>query len=244
MGRTLDLESDDARKRIAELVAQGQTGRWLSSVAHDINNCLGAVMAYAELVSLEPSLSQDSSRMLAEIIRAAQKASLLLNHFVDLSRNRPSPARRVFPAKLLEQTLDLRRHDIKKAGATLETDFEQGLDAIAVDLPKMEHAILYVISNAIEAVEKAETRRIRVTLRRSDKALEIAFWNSGAAVPEQDRQRMFEPFFTTKRGPHLGLGLPLAREIARLHGGQLTYSPERGFLLYVPHQNPFTDKTQ
>ena len=59
-------------------------------------------------------------------------------------------------------------------------------------------------------------------------------WNSGEAPPDDQRDVMFEAFATTKNGQHLGLGLWVARNIAREAGGDLAYDAERGFVLTLP----------
>ncbi len=224
----------EAQERLHLVARYAQVGQCVSSVAHDVNNYLGAIMAYAELIGLEESLGADTRRMLDEIIGAVRKASGLMGNLTDVARKDRKDIRIVNPEQLIDRALDIRRYDIKVGGVSLETDYEQGLGAIAIDLPRTQQAIMSLLSNAIEAMENEKTRKIWVSARTFDNMVELSFRDSGQPISESLQDSMFEPFFTTKGGLHLGLGLPAARAVAQQQQGTLTYEPERGFVFRLP----------
>jgi len=225
------------RERAVHLFRSAQIGQCVNSVTHDVNNCLGAIMAYAELVSMDQGLSADSTRMLREVIEAVRKSSALVGNLTDIARQQSSDVRIVGPAQLAERALDLQRYNVKVSGIALETDYEADLAAIAVDLPRIERALVSLLTNAIEALEGGVRGSIRVSAAERDGAVEIVVWDSGPGVAEDVRERVFAPFYTTKEGVHIGLGLTTAREAARLHDGELAYDPERGFVLELPRNS-------
>jgi len=238
----IDLSDAVIRERVARLFRYAQIGQCVNSVTHDVNNYLGAIMAYAELVGLEASISNESRRMLGEIVNAVRRSSTLVGNLTDVARKERPDVRIMLPDQLVERVLDLRRYDIKVINAQIDTCYEEGISSIAIDLPKMEQALIYLVANAIEAVEGCETRRIRLAIHSTEDAVVITFWNSGPTVQEAHRETIFDRFFTTKDGLHLGLGLPISREVAQYHGGTLTYDPETGFVMTIPKRNQLSQE--
>jgi signal transduction histidine kinase len=236
----VEVDPDSARDRSAHIYRFAQIGRCVSSVTHDVNNYLGAIMAYAELVAMDGSLSQESRRMLDEVIGAVRKSSTLVNNLTDVARKERPDVRIVDPENLIERVLDLRRYDMKVGHLTLVTEYAPDLVNITVDLPKMQLAFMYLISNAIEALEEEKTKRLEIRVTMEDGALSFFFRDSAPAIPADLCDRIFAPYFTTKGADHLGLGLMLARATVEDHDGQLDYSPKHGFVVRIPIENRFS----
>lgn len=236
----VDLNSEEGRDKLARLFRYAEIGRCINSVTHDVNNYLGAIMAYAELVGLEQGMPSESHRMINEIINAVRRSSDLLNNLTDVARRDRTDVRIVNPAQLVKRAIDLRLYDLKVSQISLTTQFSDDPVTMSVDLPKLQQTLIYLINNAIEALEQATDRRLIVGTAQVREGLEISVWNSGEPFEDACKQRMFEPFFTTKNDGHLGLGLFVAQQTALLHDGDLTYDAERGFVLYLPRENSFT----
>lgn len=239
-GVDVEVEPDSARDRSARIYRFAQIGRCVSSVTHDVNNYLGAIMAYAELVAMDSSLSQESRRMLDEVIGAVRKSSTLVNNLTDVARKERPDVRIVDPENLMERVLDLRRYDMKVGHLTLVTEYAPDLVNITVDLPKMQLAFMYIISNAIEALEEEKTKRLEIRVAMEDGALSFSFRDSAPEIPADRQDQIFVPYFTTKGSDHLGLGLTLARATVEDHDGELLYSPKHGFVVRIPIENRFS----
>ena len=233
----MDFENALTRQKLAQLFRYAQIGQCVNSVTHDVNNYLGAIMAYAELVGLDKGVSKESNRMLGEIISAVRRSSALVGNLTDIARKERADVRILSPTQIVERVIDLRRYDLKVMNASLETRYDEDLVSIAVDLPKIEQALIYLMANAIEAVEDCQTRLVRIFVTQDEEQMRFIFWDSGPIISEAQREEIFEPFFTTKDGAHLGLGLPVSRDTARFHGGDLTYDPEEGFIMRIPLRN-------
>jgi signal transduction histidine kinase len=231
----VDIHSEEMRESIARLFRAGQVGQCVNSVAHDVNNYLGAVFAYVDLLQLDAALSSESQRMLGQISDAVQKCSTLISSLTSIARKEKPDVCVIDAPRFLEQTVELRRHDFKTDQVSVEVIIDKDIPSLVLDLPRMRLAILYLLTNALEAVQGSAVRRVRVQAHRKGDAVEIVIWNSGPAVPEGDQERMFEPFFTTKGVSHMGLGLTLARETARFHDGDLAYDATRGFVMRLPY---------
>lgn len=237
MARLEDLGAEDRQQRLSRLFRYAQVGRCVNSVTHDVNNYLGAIMAYAELVGLDAGLADDSRRMLNEVVGAVKKSSDLVTALTDIARKEKPDVRVISPVQLMERVLDLRRYEMKVGKVEHETAYDSVEHTLTVDLPKIQLALMYILSNAIEALEEVDDKRIRISLRQAKEGAEFICWDSGLQLPNDVSANLFEPFFTTKSGFHIGLGLTIAREVAQLHDGTLKYSDKEGFVLYLPFEN-------
>ena len=238
------LRSQEERERLEALFRYAQVGRCVNGVTHEINNCLGAIMAYSELLATDGD-NGDNAQMIEEILRGVRRCSDLVTQLTGIARKERPNANIVDMGQTVTRVCALRQYDMRVNRITCEASVKDPGASIIVDGPKIEMALLYLLSNAIECLEDQpeDSRRIRVTVRREAEGVEAAIWNSGPAAPESIREMMFEPFYTTRdNGAHLGLGLHMASAIVDGHGGTLTYCPERGFLMWLPKNNALTDE--
>jgi C4-dicarboxylate-specific signal transduction histidine kinase len=103
---------------------------------------------------------------------------------------------------------------------------------------QISQILLNLLSNAYDAVETQERRRVRITVESDPGRVYIGVADSGPGIPYELRGRIMEPFFTTKGvGQGTGLGLSVSRGLAELHGGDLALDPssqETRFVLALP----------
>lgn len=219
---------------VIEEFKYGQVGRCINGVTHDVNNFLGAILAYAELVSLDPSTAEDSKRMLSDIIEAVRKSSELLSTLTSIARPEKPVTSMVDVVKLVGQTVDLRRYEMRIARIEIEVNSEGEVGLLVVDEPRMIRAMIYLLQNAVEALRESESGKVTVTVRGTADDVAIVVNDTAGPIPESVQALMFDPFHTTKEKGHLGLGLSEARAIVRLHKGDLTYETEKGFCIRLP----------
>ena len=230
------INAGDLLKKAEHLFRYAQVGRCVSSVTHDVNNLLGAILAYAELIGLEESLSEESARMLKEIMNAVRRSSTLITNLTDVARKERADIRVVQPFQILERVLSMCQYDLKVSHIECEVDCPEELAAIALDVPKLQRAMMSVVGNAIEHEPDSSGRRVILRGGANGDRLDFSVWNSGTPVPPEDRERIFDPLYTTKGDEHMGLGLTIARQAARLHQGDMFYDPERGFVISLPSE--------
>ena len=232
--KELDPAAPETLERFFELFRYVQAGHCINAVTHDANNYLGAVMAFAELVLLDPGIGEDSRKYLQEMIDAAKKCSHMMNGLSGMTHKRKAGGGIADMAPLIKEALALNAYDFKVAGIHFESDIHEDLPTMMVDAANLKLALSALLVNMQEALTDQKDRQARLCARINDPKLVLEVWNAGPVIPEAIRDRIFEPLFTTKTGPHLGLGLPIARRIAENHDGALEYDPERGFLLTLP----------
>ncbi|MGH7497942.1 MAG: sensor histidine kinase [Gemmatimonadales bacterium] len=121
-------------------------------------------------------------------------------------------------------------HRILRSSVTLDLTsvLSQSLPAITATEEHLEHALLNVLMNAIEACAERQDSRIAVTATAGGGRVVLDFADNGPGLAPEVGSRLFEPFVTTKaRRPMAGLGLAVARELLGRTGGTLEYEPRK-----------------
>jgi two-component system NtrC family sensor kinase len=211
-----------------------QVGTCVNGVTHDINNILGAILAYAELVSLDSGISDESHRMLNEVIKGVDKCGALVTEITAIARKDSDNESAAELGVLVQNILNLRDYSLKIAGIAVDVQIDTPLPSSVMNAPRIQMAILYLLTNAQNALKGESRGLIRIKVGRASEGQELVVWNSAPPIPESHRRSIFEPFTTTREGVHLGLGLHLARGIVEKHQGTLSYDADRGFIIYLP----------
>ena len=209
----------------------------LRGFAHEVKNPLAALRGAAQLLErrvAEPELKGLAALMIGEADRLAALANRLLHH---------DGAPRLAPVNIHAV---LERLDALLAAEPgpppLRHDYDPSLPDIQGDADRLLQLLLNLARNAVEAGARTLAFRTRVEhgVRLGDRALRSALRveviDDGPGVPPALRETLFEPL-VSGRADGTGLGLALAREIAREHGGELRYLPRAGetvFTLYLP----------
>jgi len=220
--------------RLSPVHRASQVGECVSSVAHDVNNHLGAILAYSELVQQGASLNDEARRMIGNVIKSVQKCSGLISTLTTIARREKPDVNIIALHDFLDQALDLKRHEFRVAHVALELNCPTDMPSLIVDRPKIIMALLYLLTNALEAVGGVEKSRVTVTAGVAGESVEIVVKDTGPIISQSVRDKMYDPFYSTKGEPHLGLGLTLARDAAQFHGGDLSYDDQRGFVVTLP----------
>jgi C4-dicarboxylate-specific signal transduction histidine kinase len=204
----------------------GQVSRWL---IHELRNPTQALTLVTELMSGEPDSGGDATRRSVEDATTQLTRALEL---LDRALRAPSRGSDRGPVSLA----DILRHlgSLHRAHrSSIELDLGP---ALAVRLPAvigvedhLEHALLNLTMNALEAYGDQRHGRISVGAELDGARVTLRITDDGPSVPETIRDRLFEPFTTTKpEAPSAGLGLPVARLLLGWHGGNVRYLPNDG----------------
>jgi len=229
-----ESDNDIPLEALAEAYRFGEVGRCVNSVTHDANNSLGVILAYSELVGMEPNVSIEAQRMLGEIAAATRRTSDQLSWLTEVARPAPSGKSAARASTIVERAVALRHYEAKHHGVELTVDVPDDLPEISVEIPAIERALIYVLANALDAVADCDEKRVSITASTGDGMVLIHVRDSAGALAESVVNRMFEPYFTTKGGDHLGFGLYVARFSAEANGGTLSYAADLGFCFALP----------
>jgi signal transduction histidine kinase len=238
-GLIVALLVQSRRRRRAELAAQRQraklahasrlnaVGQLTASIAHEINQPLGAILANAEAAEMfleaEPPQLDRVKQILADIGHEDRRASEVIHHVRSLLRKAPPEMRTLALNDVAREVLDLVGGDARRRGVVLQAELDAALPPIRGDRVLLQQALLNLVLNGMEAIEQSANgdRRIVVrTVPAGDAAVELVVEDSGPGIPAERLPQLFESFFTTKKDG-MGLGLSIVRSIAEAHGGRI-----------------------
>jgi two-component system, cell cycle sensor histidine kinase and response regulator CckA len=214
---------DPNRDRLKERLMSNQRlvalGHLASGVAHDFNNLITAISAYAELVLEAVGEHEMIAADVREIRRAVARASDLtsqLRHFARRQACRPT----LICANAVIRDIERMLGRLISCGVSIEQRLDPGLPFILADAGQIEQVLVNLVLNARDAMPSGGTITIETSTARAGcdatpVALEpgdyavIAVHDTGHGMDAATMQRIFEPFFTT-RDPSCGLGMGLA----------------------------------
>jgi len=137
----LSWTMDDELDRFVQLHRYAQVGRCVNGVTHDINNYLGAVIAYSELVLADPGLSDESRQMLKKMLEAGTTCAHLIAALTNIARPDQLCATIVDMSKVVQDVLLMRNYSIRNARISLDAFIADDLPPLAGDAPKLQQAM-------------------------------------------------------------------------------------------------------
>lgn len=220
-----DREMRESAARLARAEQLAAVGRLSAKMAHEVRNPLGAINLNAEMlediVRAYPGPANGEAQELVHGIREEIRALAALTDEYLVAARLPKPRPELGSLNALATDLaDFLRPVAARQGVTLDLDLDEALPSAIFDWDLLRQAAHNLVRNAFEALPRGG--RVTISTRLEDKRALLAVGDDGPGVSEEAAGRLFEPFFTTKpRGT--GLGLSIASEIARQHGGALTW---------------------
>ncbi len=208
------------RERLATL------GTITSSVAHELNSPLGAILNSAERLAADPNTSIDatSRRNLLLIEKAALRSKLVIERLLATSHDSASPAASAYPWLVIEDCIELYGKHIELHGITVRVH-KESTRRVAMGSTELSQLVTNLLFNARDAVVdiSEEPRDIVITVRDVGSMVELSVKDSGPGITEQARLRAFDAFYTTKdSGSGTGLGLWICRRLVNEAGGSIS----------------------
>jgi PAS domain S-box-containing protein len=214
----------EAEEKLAQQAALARVGQMAAVVAHEVRNPLAGIKGAVQVLMSRRTPSDSELPVMRDIVGRIDSLSDLINDLMLYARPRPPRLSHIELRPLVSDAVTIVRRDPAAQSIDIVID---GADVSAsVDSELIRATILNLVLNAVQAM--AGRGRIVVTLGQSGNFATIEVRDSGPGIPVDIRNQVFEPFFTTKaRGG--GLGLPIAKRTAELHGGSLAFEcPDGG----------------
>jgi two-component system NtrC family sensor kinase len=199
-------------------------GQLVSGVAHELNNPLAGISAFAQLLLAEKRFPPDQRTAAETIYSEARRASRIVQNLLTFARQHKAEKGPAAINQVLDDTLELRGYELRVRGIDVRREYDEALPDTMGDGHQLQQVFLNLITNAEQAMERAEGRHHRLTVRtrRSGDAIRIEIEDTGSGVPANLLERIFNPFFTTKPTGHgTGLGLSISLGIVREHEGRI-----------------------
>ncbi len=229
-------EEREVTRRLLQAEKMAAVGQLAGGVAHEINNPLGGILAFAQLM-LQDERSEGDRESLRLIEDAAVRAKRIVDSLLRFSRRPREDERGVVDlARLAEDALFLVQSQRKSGQVEIVRELEPAL-AIG-NGNQIQQIIVNLLVNALQAVG-AEGRITIASGPGQPGCVQLVVSDDGPGIPPAIAGRVFEPFFTTKpEGQGTGLGLSICYRIAEEHGGSIHHEPAPGrgasFVLDLP----------
>jgi signal transduction histidine kinase len=232
------------RKLEAQLVQNEKMaalGLFASGIAHDINNPLTGVLAFAQLAMQGVDPSSPAYEDLKEIEKSALRCKKIVEDLMTFSRPlQPSDSTSVDLGELVARVLPNLQVQRKDQDYQLKVQLEK-LPHVSVSESKFEQVFTNLLSNAFQAIGAGGEIVIRGGEEEGMVYIDIA--DNGEGIPLENLKRIFDPYFTTKgKMGGTGLGLPTTYNIVREHGGRIKVKSRQGkgtsFRVFVPKGDP------
>jgi two-component system NtrC family sensor kinase len=215
-------------KRLQQQLIQSEKmaaiGQLVSGVAHEVNNPLASISAFAQLMMADRTLKPDQRHSMEVISGEARRAARIVHNLLTFARQHKSEKTLADINKVIEDTLELRAYELSVRGIRIEREFDATPPETMVDVYQLQQVILNLITNAEQAMASVERPHHRLTVRNrvQGDVVHIEVEDTGPGIPPESLDVIFNPFFTTKpTGQGTGLGLSISLGIVSEHGGRI-----------------------
>ena len=221
VGRDMTSERE-MRLRLMESDRLAAVGELVAGVAHEVNNPLSSISAFAQLMLRDEELSP-SQRDSLEVIKAeTMRASQVVKDLLAFARRSEPQREHTDLNAVVARTLRLRSYEFSSNDIAVEQELADDLPAVLADARQLQQVVLNLLTNATQAMVPLGGGRLTVVTRAEDSAVVIEIRDTGAGIPDAVRDHIFEPFFTTKKeGEGTGLGLSVSYGIVTAHRGRI-----------------------
>lgn len=253
LGRQVDAMAGSIASMQREAIERERlaaVGEMVRRLAHNLRNPLAGIRNLAELSRMESADNPALRELQTEIIDAVDRFNGWLKELLNVT----TPMRMYFEDREVRPWLtgivDAHMPLARMRSVRLVREFDLAPERARFDPRHLEHAVVAILTNAIQA--SAAGAEVRVSASRGGKdgdSSDNGWWtigvrDEGPGIPDDLREKIFRPYFTTKRDGN-GIGLAVASQVVKRHGGRIDLwtQPQRGthFLMRLPAVPPPSD---
>ena len=227
-----ELEAARQRADLAHAARLTIAGELTASVAHEINQPLGAILSNIEtaeillakslLESKHPEI-EEVQKILADIRQDDLRASEVMRRMRELLRKQELELKPIDLNAVTSSVLRLLETETRRRGVEIEEQLADTLPVVRGDVIHLQQVLLNLVLNGMEAMSESSESKRRLTIRTAYDGkgdVEVTVEDSGPGIPPERLPRLFGSFFTTKTHG-MGLGLSIVRSIVEAHGGRI-----------------------
>lgn len=202
-------------------------GRLAAGVAHEINNPLGGIMLFSNLLLRKAAPQSQEYENLERICHETNRCQKIVQGLLDFARHREPKTELTDIHEVLDKTLALIENQAMFLNIECQKNYTAVGKMVRVDPLQLQQVFINLIVNAVEAM--SGQGKLTLATRITGMGLEISVSDTGTGISEEHLERLFEPFFTTKEVGHgTGLGLSISRNIVENHGGNMWVNSKTG----------------
>jgi two-component system NtrC family sensor kinase len=208
--------------RLVESDRLAAVGELVAGVAHEVNNPLSSISAFAQILLRDGGLTPSQRDSLDVIKSETLRASQVVKDLLAFAR-RSEPRREPLDLNLVvDRTLRLRGYQLSTNKIRVEENLADELPPVVGDARQLQQVCLNLVTNAIQSMTTRGDGKLIVTTRSEGGHVVLEMRDSGSGISPAAIAHIFEPFFTTKgEGEGTGLGLSVSYGIISAHGGTI-----------------------
>jgi signal transduction histidine kinase/iron only hydrogenase large subunit-like protein len=231
----------DIHRHLINTEKLASMGQMAAGVAHELNNPLGTILLYTNLLARKLKERPDLDHDLKLLTDEANRCKKIIGNLLDFARQNRVQLEPTNVAELFQRVVEESLFTLRDTGPGLRITCEAPPD-LQVDLDKDQigQVLVNLVKNGIESMEgKSGVVRLLAVDDVATGRVRIAVSDEGRGIAPEARDKVFQPFFTTKSlGRGTGLGLPIAYGIVKMHSGRIWFDSEPGcgttFTLELP----------
>ena len=253
--RRIEQEKQGLEQRLQRAEKMEALGTLAGGVAHDLNNVLGIVIGYAELLLGKIDETSPLKKGLANIMSAGERAAAIVQDLLTLARRGVSGREALNINKIIcnyQNSPEFEKLASEHSEVRIRTDLEPDLLNISGSSVHLGKTLFNLVSNACEAMPKGGSLTVKTANQYLDRPIHgydevregdyvvLSVSDTGEGIPTNDLKRVFEPFYTKKvmGRSGTGLGLAVVWGTVKDHSGYIDVQSEEGkgstFTLYFP----------
>lgn len=216
-----------SREELAQANRLGTLGQIAAGVAHELNQPVAAIRAFAEngLAFLDRKKPEKADENLRQIVALTERIAAITAELRSFARRKTPAIGPVSLADAIDGAMMLVKHRLDGSRISLEWDKQAAQLEVRADRIRLEQVLVNLIQNSLDAIGGAQGGRIELAVSDLDNQVILTVADNGPGLAKGLRPRLFTPFATSK-DQGLGLGLAIVRDIMRGFGGDITYRDE------------------
>jgi len=217
-------EAKDEKNRLYEQLKHADRlatiGQLSAGVAHELNEPLGSILGFAQLLNKNSTLSEGVCMDIQKIVNASLHAREIVRKLLIFSRQMPVKMSDVDLNSVVKEGLFFLESRCVKNGIKLICDYEKDLSYIFADASQLTQVLVNLVVNSIHAMPEGGV--LTITTKSADGMVLLIVEDIGEGISEENMDKIFLPFFTTKEvGKGTGLGLSVVNGIITAHKGSI-----------------------
>lgn len=204
-------------------------GRFSAGIAHEINNPLGIILGYTQLLLRGENPGTEKYQDLKTIEKHVRTCKAIVEDLLNFARGSKTSQDKLWLNIAIDEVISFIDQHSKLEQVEIIKDYDQSLPPLVLDEKKIKQVVMNLMMNARHAVGTKGTIVLSTRYHRSAQQAVIQVTDTGCGIEEKNLARIFDPFFTTKPiGEGTGMGLSVSYGIIKNHGGDIFVNSEPG----------------
>ena len=226
------------QEQLSNAEKMASLGTLAAGVAHEINNPLGIIIGFGELLLENTPRETQAYQDIKLILKHALHCKSIVQNLLNFARPTEDLSKAIDINEAIKEVINVVRHTLEINNIQMKIEFASSLPLVQGDKKQLQQVFLNLIINAMDAMP--DGGELSITTRLDEQqAIEVLFQDTGCGIKEEDLGKIFDPFFTTKpEGRGTGLGLSISYSIISKHNGRIRCESEENkgatFIIDLP----------